>query len=588
MLVVALALVVIMMGQLRQPETATRLERMLAGNAAPADTHEIAQSNPAADPSRDGDFVISAVAAGSTPAASSDRRGDDDAGRPHTQTETQGRATRFGKLLALAGWDAERLAKLDDGEPLSDEQREELLDLLRRLKMFDPTELTEWAQTDTSLRAVTDQPDEHRGELIELAGRVRQVRRQTLPPDVAARLELPAYVECQLAVDGGGTATIITARIPNAWKEMEALDEPATASGVFVKRLPRDGDPTAALFVSPEIAWHPREVREPYVSFGQSLLGELGMDVGLLDTVEQRRSINAIEREAFYQMLDAAGRAGATQLIRSATGNLAAVGKQWAAEADRIRALARQSSAATDEADRKRLMLAHEVDRQAGEGRYSVAPLFNDPQGQVGELVALEGVARRAVRIDVGTSPDGTPSDVRRRFGIDHYFEMDLFTDDSQNNPVVFCVRELPPGFPTGESIREPVRVAGFFFKSWSFRSRRADSAMADDGEAAGTRQFAPLLVGRGPIWIETPNPTGTGRIGWIVGGLFVLMLAAIWVAIWWFGRAGRRSQVRLLPERLSLPDGQSLDDLALQPDDGVIETSPMAREDTGDEVRLQ
>jgi hypothetical protein len=583
MLVAALALVAVMMGQLRQPETAARLERLLDGAAVPAAAPKFFSSNAAADPSRDGVFVDAAVARAAEDTVSS--------AASEAEVDTDGRHGEFQQLLTFAGWDAERLAKLGDGQPLSDEQREELLGLLRRLKTFDAAELAEWARTDVDFPAIADLPNEHRGELIKLAGRVQQVSRRTLPPDVAARLELPAYVECQLAVDdGGGVATIITARIPNAWTEMEPLDELATASGVFVKRLPAEGEKSAALFISPDVAWHPHEVREPYVLFGQSLLGVFGMDVGLLDTIEQRRSIKATEREAFYQMLDATGRAGANQLIRSALGNLEAVGREWSAEAGRIRALAGQSSGAADDAERKRLILAQEVERRVGDGRYSVAPLFNDPENQVGRLVALEGVARRAVRIDVGTMADGTPSDVRRRFGIDHYFELELFTDDSQNNPVVFCVRELPPGFPTGESIREPVRVAGFFFKSWSFRSRRAGEVVPDGGAAVGTRQFAPLLVGRGPIWLQTPSPAGTSRMGLIVGGLFVVLIAAIWAAIWWFGRGQRRSPERELPERLSLPDGHLLvlDDLAAPPEDRVVDSSPPTLGSTGDDVRLQ
>ena len=57
-----------------------------------------------------------------------------------------------------------------------------------------------------------------------------------MPPELAARLEMPAYFECQMALDeGAGVATLITARVPQAWIEMEPLDEPATAAGVFIK-----------------------------------------------------------------------------------------------------------------------------------------------------------------------------------------------------------------------------------------------------------------------------------------------------------------------------------------------------------------
>ena len=62
-----------------------------------------------------------------------------------------------------------------------------------------------------------------------------------------------------MTLDGGaGAATIITGRVPNAWLEMQSLDEPAAAAGVFIKLLPADKRHRRTdLFVSREIAWHP-------------------------------------------------------------------------------------------------------------------------------------------------------------------------------------------------------------------------------------------------------------------------------------------------------------------------------------------
>ena len=384
---------------------------------------------------------------------------------------------QFGQLLTLAGWDAARFAQFQNGSPLSDARRQELLDLLRRLNTFDGPQLTQWARAGQPFQAASSA--DRQGELFQLSGRVTQVERHPLPAELAAQLELPAYFVCEMVLDGdAGTAAIITDRIPAAWTEMKSLDEPASAAGVFIQvAAPQraDSDDADALFVSREIAWHPREPREPFVSLGESVLGTLGVDVGLLDGVRQRRPISGTEREPFYQVLDAAGRLGANELVRFAGHNLQSVKKFWSDEAQRLAALANESPTTVNSADRQRLQMAREVQSRAAEGLYSVAPLFNDPEQQVGELVAFDGTARRVARVDVGQHADGTASDVARRFGIDHYYEIDLFTDDSQNNPIVFCVRELPPGFPIGNNLHEPVRIAGFFFKSWSFRSRRAN-----------------------------------------------------------------------------------------------------------------
>jgi hypothetical protein len=229
---------------------------------------------------------------------------------------------------------------------------------------------------------------------------------------------------------------------------------------------------------------------------------------------------------------------------------------QWAAEAQRLAALVEGSPGHSSRADRQRLQLAREAQAHAANGRFSVAPLFNDAPNQVGQLVALAGTVRRARRVDVGTSPDGTPSDVARRFGIDHYYELELFTDDSQNNPVTFCVRVLPLGFPLGDNLSEPVHVAGFFFKTWSFKSRGAVSSDA--------RQVAPLLIGRGPVPIEVVPPNASTYAGCFVAALFLLVLAGIWLGGWWLARGDRRVRERSRASRFTLAPGQSLNDLDL------------------------
>jgi hypothetical protein len=208
-------------------------------------------------------------------------------------------------------------------------------------------------------------------------------------------------------------------------------------------------------------------------------------------------------------------------------------------------------------------MLAKEVVERAKDGRYSVAPLFNDAKRQVGELVVLDGAARRVVRIDVSSRSDGRgASDVARRFGFDHYYEIEVFTDDSQNYPLVFCVRELPEGFPTGEGLHVPVRMAGFFFKAWQYTTRGLrDAETGDIVAGAGRPQFAPLLIGRAPLLLKLESAdSDAGRL--VGGGLFLLALGGIWAAAWWFARDDRKFAKRIAAAGFSLPPGQTLNDL--------------------------
>jgi hypothetical protein len=115
------------------------------------------------------------------------------------------------KLLDLAGWDAQHFAAFQQSGPLSDDDRQELVELLWRLRTFDGPQLAAWAGAGSTAQSILAVPSEHPGELVELAGHVTKVERHALPEALATRLEIPAYFECQIALDGGaGEATVIT------------------------------------------------------------------------------------------------------------------------------------------------------------------------------------------------------------------------------------------------------------------------------------------------------------------------------------------------------------------------------------------
>jgi hypothetical protein len=208
--------------------------------------------------------------------------------------------------------------------------------------------------------------------------------------------------------------------------------------------------------------------------------------------------------------------------------------------------------------DSRRNALANEVLRRADEGRYSVAMLFNDPEPQIGRLFVFDGLARRAVRVEV-------PHDISERYGFDHYYELEVFTDDSQNYPLIFCVRELPESFPVGSDIRVPVRVPGFFFKNWLYNTtgRPLSGKATGDGPTGSQAQFAPLLIGSSPIVLQTQQAAPLAG-SYVLGGLFVLALVGIWGAAVWFARDDRRFRERTPSAKYELPPGQSLNDLNL------------------------
>ncbi|MBX3413668.1 MAG: hypothetical protein KF708_13340 [Pirellulales bacterium] len=386
-------------------------------------------------------------------------------------------------MLALFGVDETARVAWIDGKPCGDHDPQLLLSVLYGVRRFELVDIERWTHRDVTWQQLLAQPDRYRGEFVSLSGRLLSVEPIAVPAGLAARFELRSYYRASIEWgEPARRATVFSLEVPRAWLE----EDPTTLAGDAVRLdglflCHQGSDPGAPdpVFVTQRIGWQ-----------RDSMLGRLGMDVGLFDTIENRQPLTRSDREVFYQLLAACGRADEREL-----------------------------SAAT-----------------AGPAT-SVAPLFNDADRQHGRLVALEGTARRVVPIRI------EEPDLRERFGLDHYYEMEVFTDDSQGNPLVFCLLELPERFPQGDRLAERVRVPAFFFKTWAYRPA---------GGEEKRMQLAPLLVGRSAHWLRPADRSRSTSLGLIVGGLFVAGLAGVWLAIWWAGQTDRRATAKLRSRRLA------------------------------------
>ncbi|MCX7426535.1 MAG: hypothetical protein NTW96_13045 [Planctomycetia bacterium] len=393
-------------------------------------------------------------------------------------------------LLRQAGIDDSQFARLVDRKPWTPDEDELLEKVMFRLGSFPLGDVERWARRQIDFKLLAKSPEAERGQFFHLRGRVASIEVIRPPAEVARRFELEAYYRAEFVIDDRPDqqpAIVFTRVVPKAWRNGGKIDQPAGAWAMFLKLAHDAPDRPEPVFAAARIAWHPA-----------TLLGKLGMDTGLLDELGDRRAIVGSERECFYQMLAAVGRARPGELLAAADAGLRATGKD----------------------------------------RYSVEPLFNDPAAERGSLVALSGTVRRAVRVRV------EDPDIVKRFGIDHYYELYLFTDDSQGNPLVFCVRDLPEDMPSGDGPRygESVRVAGFFLKSWSYRP----GAGPEGERPEHARQLAPLLVGREPVWYPPPGTSSTTLVGAVAGAAFLLVLLGVWLVAWRYGRGDRRFRRRI------------------------------------------
>ncbi|MGD9722839.1 MAG: hypothetical protein AB7O59_16005 [Pirellulales bacterium] len=411
------------------------------------------------------------------------------------------------------------LDKFRDGQPLDDTEHQQLLTLLYRLQQYPLAGVDQFSQKPGAEAGLCENPQPARGELFTLVGRVTRAQRVPLEASARQRFDFAATFTCTLVTDAGQTAMVEALAVPAAWRLDAPIDERASAQAMFVKCLPVADDKQAErmLFVTTRVAWYPDNV-----------LGKLGMDFGLFDDVRDRAGLD--ERETFYQLLAAVRRAGAGALEREARAELNRQTEQWRRDVENPAADAAARTAARRGLDR------------AADYSSDVVPLFNDPAAMRGQLVTLRGEALRAIEVRVDDP------DIVSRFDIRRYYEVEILTEDSQNNPLVCVVAHLPPGMPLGNNINVAVRVTGFFLKSWGFRPGMSDAAAS----AAGRRQLAPLLVADTVKVLSEPAAPGASST------MVAVLAAALAVAaliLWWIWRGDRRALAVAQQARLELPE---------------------------------
>lgn len=322
---------------------------------------------------------------------------------------------------------------------------------------------------------------------------------------------------CDLSLAETFSLKCIVPKIPEKWKSpqidpgesepdspLHLLDEKVGIFGLILKHEPEP------VLLADRIRWYP-----------ETLLGKYGMDMGTLDAVpplaieqwiRESRSgkiplknvdlktlrFTESDVEPFYQMLRAAARIPAKEINEQ---------------------------------------IREEEKTQAGKN-FSVIDLFNRPHTQQGRLVRLSGNARRIDRIMV------EDPEVKKRFGIDHYYQIAFFTPDSQNNPLVFCICEIPGGLPRDNdpSLNVPISLSGFFYKTWAYRK-------SGSSQDASEIQFAPLLIGAKVDWFQTAEPLQDKDRGPPVSRfpiLAFLILVFMWIFIRRISRGSQSPRFRM------------------------------------------
>ena len=430
------------------------------------------------------------------------------------------------EVLQLFGMDESTLRQFVDGTELNSDEYEPLIRLLSLLPRFDRLDLSRWSRPVETGAMIANDANVVRGEFFRLRGWVSGIEEIELPRESARRFDFDRFYRLKVRLSSGDRNVLVCCReVPAAWRLPAArqVELPMSCEAMFVKIGPGQTGSEQLVFVTDHVAWHPfKPDAQLGVSPGQALLGQAGMDVSLFAGLEQAKSIGHADRDCFYQMLWAVGR------------------------------------------------LDPKAMRQVAEVGFDIARLLQHPRQEAGEFYLLKGVARRAFRVQVDDP------DIREKFGIDHYYEVDLFlalprtlklvdpTDGEaryyQTYPVTCCVRQLPQGMPEGSEIRQEITVCASYMKLWSYKSRFATGSQAPKA-GQKRRQVSPLFIARTvePVR-QTYQRSAWPEVALVTGFLFSMIV--IGLSAWYYARSDRAfvNWRHRRPERL--PDGFE-DDLA-------------------------
>jgi hypothetical protein len=394
------------------------------------------------------------------------------------------------QYLELLNIDASQLDRFADGRPLHVDEYEPLYRILYRIPRFQRRELYRWRLRDVDWDLLAEQPEEFRVSSLRITGRVKRIEKEELLPEAAQILEFDHFYRLSLEADNAPFPVLVCSRwLPLKWKIGEDVNYRAAVDGLFLKLGETEGGEPQLIMVCDRVAWHPDQPdSELGVTEDHVLLASKGMDIGQFDLVLDRRSITALERECFYQMLDAARRIDPKS----------------------------QSAAPS--------------------GEEQLGPLLQKPREVRGRRLALTGQVRRVQEIQVNER------DIGERFNIDRYYEVDVFVPlenqkikmgEGENAPlfesyfpVVYCVAQLPKGMKPEDLVDREVRVPAFYFKIWAYETE----FMRRYGDRP--TQLSPMLIGRQPLVLPPPERPWTD-VGTFAAALFVFTLGVAWVWVW-------------------------------------------------------
>lgn len=351
------------------------------------------------------------------------------------------------------------------------------------------------AEEPLKLAALTGEADSFRGNCFEIRGNVIAVQElpTAKPPCYRCKIQVVEKERVKNGADNdvSSVAEVLVPFVPAGWTQNKALKERAAFRGIYVKIL----SDSVPLFVSPRLKWYPN-----------TFLGNLGFDAASLEQIPALKisdfNNTDLKLPPFFQGWER------REVLRRAF-------RFTDYDSDPFYGLLKcLSTLPSGRLERE----ARDTNRTNG---ITVADLFNKPAETRGKPLLLHGTAKRVIPTAV------EDEEVKRLYGIDRYYQIYLFTKESQGHPLVVCVHSLPEGMPTGSeaNFSEEISVAVIPYKLWIY-----ESSTSVEEPNNKKPNYAPLLIGRSPIYVPK-SKTADKMPSVTFYTLFAVMLV-VWFAL--------------------------------------------------------
>lgn len=400
------------------------------------------------------------------------------------------------EMLELFGVDASQWRNLFNDQPLDAADEQWIDRILFHYPRVGLESVYRWRKTDWKIDEVLAHPDQFQGDILAIKGRAKSITRIDLLPELQELFEFEHYYRVLVSFDEGKHEAIVCTRvIPKAWEGTKELDEPVEVDGVFLKTASVEGKSSQLVVVADRVRWFPEKANVEFKTTDRDVyLGKLGMDAGLWDQVRQKnlRPLSETDREGFYALLAAMEQAKSTD---------------------------------------SQFEQAPKID---------IASMLAKPDEHFGQPVVVDGTLRRIDQIKI------EESDIRTRFGIDHYYVLYVFVplrnqrirwgrdkDDANARvfenefPVSVCLTTLPPDLKASPTIHEHIRLTGTLFKIWLYTPAGAGKDLP---------QPSPMVIGN-EVQLIKFQPRSNVAMNWIAGAFFAALMVLVGFAIWQFNQ---------------------------------------------------